>query len=372
MNLLGIVFHFLAVSSFGDRAFSAEIPFTGDDHILLQTELGSFESTVKKYQLSQETVDQFKSLIDKYNILEWIGKPVMPPEIVDGTNAAVCSLTLRFDDETSADITFRETDKETGEAAAKAFRTLFFDSRKDESLISEEEIYPTIKDCREMKETHGPVVAVETNAFSMGMMYGSNQTTIRTIEKIPDKEGMVLVTVKKQAGNKPEVSESKECASDVLEKIREVSEKENLPCWHYVRRDPSKPDCRPVIMDYSSSYSISLFYDDSLITGNPKTKRTLEDNISYLGGEEAVKALRELVSNCVATAGISLEMPQMNLFDQTNGMPLAMAEPAPDFQKMFPGMIQPSQATTAEWTCKGCGKTGLTSKFCPECGYPAE
>jgi hypothetical protein len=206
----------------------------------------------------------------------------------------------------------------------------------------------------------------------MGMMYGSNQTTIRTIEKIPDKEGMVLVTVKKQAGNKPEVSESKECASDVLEKIREISEKENLPCWHYVRRDPSKPDCRPVIMDFSSSYSISLFYDDSLITGNPKTKRTLEDNISYLGGEKVVKSLRELVTECVGTAGISLEMPQMTLFDQSNGMPLAMAEPAPDFQKMFPGMIQPSQATTAEWTCKGCGKTGLTSKFCPECGYPAE
>lgn len=370
MDLLGIVFHFLAVSSFGDRSFSAEIPFNGDDHILLQTELGSFESTVKKYRLSQETVDQFKKLIDKYNILEWIGKPVMPPEIVDGTNAAVCSLTLRFDDGTSSDITFRETDKETGEAAAKAFRTLFFDSRKDESLISEEEIYPTIKECREMKETHGPVVAVETNAFSMGMMYGSNQTTIRTIEKIPDKEGMVLVTVKKQAGNKPEVSESKECASDVLEKIREVSEKENLPCWHYVRRDPSKPDCRPVIMDYSSSYSISLFYDDSLITGNPKTKRTLEDNVSYLGGEKVVKALRELVTECVAAAGISLEMPQMTLFDQSNGMPLTMAEPAPDFQKTFPGMIPKVNAATR--TCKGCGKTGLASKFCPECGYPTE
>ena len=129
MDLLGIVFHFLAVSSFGDRSFSAEIPFNGDDRILLQTELGSFESTVKKYRLSQETVDQFKKLIDEYKILEWIGKPVTPPEIVDGTNAAVSSLTLRFDDGTSADITFRETDKETGEAAAKAFRTLFFDSR---------------------------------------------------------------------------------------------------------------------------------------------------------------------------------------------------------------------------------------------------
>lgn len=372
MDLSGIVFHFLAASSFGDRAFSMEIPFTGDDHILLQTELGSFESTVKKYRLSRETFDQFKNLIDEYKILEWIGKPIAPLEITDGSNKTISSLTLRFDDGTNADITFREADKETGEKAAKAFRMLFFDSGKEENLISKEEIYPTIKECREMEETHGPVVAVETHAFSMGMMYGSNQTTIRTIEKIPDKEGMVLVTVRKQAGNKPEVSESKECASDVLEKIREISEKENLPCWHYVRRDPSKPDCRPVIMDFSSSYSISLFYDDSLITGNPKTKRTLEDNISYLGGEKVVKALRELVTECVETAGISLEMPQMNLFDQTNGMPLAMAEPVPDFQKMFPGMIQPSQATTAEWTCKGCGKTGLTSKFCPECGHPKE
>lgn len=370
MDLSGIVFHFMAASSFGDMVFSMEIPFTGDDHILLKTELGSFESTVKKYKLSRETVDQLKNLIDEYKILEWTGKPAAPLEITDDSNKTMSSLTLRFKDGTGTDITFREVDKETGEKAAKAFRTLFFDSGKEENLISKEEIYPTIKECREMKETHGPVIAVETHAFSMGMMYGSNQTTIRTIEKIPDKEGMVLVTVRKQAGNKPEVSESKECASDVLEKIQEVSEKENLPCWHYVRRDPSKPDCRPVVMDYSSSYSISLFYDDSLITGNPKTKRTLEDDISYLGGEKVVKSLRELVTGCVETAGINLEMPQMNLFDQSNGMPLTMNAEAPDFQKMFPGMIPMVNAATR--TCKGCGKTGLTSKFCPECGYPAE
>ena len=107
----------------------------------------SFESTVKKYKLSQETIDQFKKLIDEYNIPEWIGKPVAPPEVINGSNADVSSLTLRFADGTSAGITFRETDKETGEEAAKAFRKLFFASANDESLISEENIYPTIKDC---------------------------------------------------------------------------------------------------------------------------------------------------------------------------------------------------------------------------------
>ncbi len=368
MDLTGIVFHFNAISSFDDHTFIAEIPFTGDDHILLRTERSSFESTVKKYKLSQETIDQFKKLIDEYNIPEWIGKPIAPPEVINGSNASVCSLTLRFADGTSAGITFRETDKETGEEAAKAFRKLFFASANDECLISEENIYPTIKDCREMKETHGPVVAVETHGFSMGMMYGSNQTTIRTIEKIPDKEGMVRVTVRKQAGDKPEVSESRECASDVFEKIQAISEKENLPCWHYVRRYPSKPDNRPVVMDYSSSYSISLFYDDSLITGHPKTKRTLDDNISYLGGAEVVNALRELVTGCVETAGISLEMPQMTLFDQARGMPVT-ADPKP----LFPiGSMTMAAAPSTAWTCKNCGKTGLSSKFCPECGNARE
>ena len=368
MDLSGIVFHFRYNCSFDDTFFSGEIPFTGDEPVMTRTKLSSLETTVEKFKLSQETVSQFKNLIDEFSVLDWIGKPAAPLEIADDSNKTECSLTLNFEDGTSADITFRETDKETGEKAAKSFRMLFFDSGKEEDLISKEEKYPTIKDCREMKETHGPVVAIETHAFSMGMMYGSNQTTIRTIEKIPDKEGMVLVTVKKQAGDKPEVSESKECASDIFSKIQEISDKENLPCWHYVRKDPSKPDCRPVVMDYSSNYSISLFYDDSHITGHPKTKRTLEDYISYLGGEEVIKALRELVSNCVGTAGISLDMPQMNLFDQTNGMPIAMAQAAPDFQKTFPGMIPPANAAT--WTCKVCGKSGLISKFCPECGYP--
>lgn len=368
MSLSGIVFRFNTVSSFDDTTTVADIPFTGSKPEMTVTKRSSLESVLKKYKLSSEIIGKFKALIDEYKICEWTGKPVSPLEIAAGDSTTViCSLTLRSDDGTSADITFRETDKETGNNALKAFRKLFFNSQKDEDLISKEEFYPTIKDCREMKETHGPVVAIETHSFSMGMMYGSNQTTIRMIEKIPEKEGIVLVTVRKQAGDKPEVSESKECASDVLEKIREISDKENLPCWHYVRRDPSTPDNRPVVMDYSSNYSISLYYDDSLITGHPKTKRTLGDNISYLGGDEVIDSLRKLVTECVEAAGISLEMPQMTLFDQSCGMPL-IANAAPDFPEMFSGMNQANKAMG--WTCKGCGKTGLISKFCPECGHP--
>ena len=63
MDISGIVFHFRAISSFDDHTFIADIPFAGDDHILLRTERSSFESTVKKYKLSQETIDQFKKLI---------------------------------------------------------------------------------------------------------------------------------------------------------------------------------------------------------------------------------------------------------------------------------------------------------------------
>ena len=93
--------------------------------------------------------------------------------------------------------------------------------------------------------------------------------------------GIPKLSVKnrKKAGNEPETSDSRELRSDILAKVQEISDRENLPCWHYACVDPSIPVDRSMMpMDYSSSDCVNIYYDDSLITGCPRIKRTIGES----------------------------------------------------------------------------------------------
>lgn len=394
MTVAGINYKFITVSTFSDHTFEAEIPLTGNDPVITQISRGSCETNICKYTLTREAADRYLALIDKYKLIEKIGKEAAPPKLAEKDHTSVLSLlTIRFDDGTSGTVTFREAPEDESKEAAEEFRKLYFGLTKEENRISEENEYPSIKECRGIIEEHGPVVAVETGHYSSGMMYNSNQTVTRIVEKVEGKEGTVLVTVKKQTGDRPEVSDSKEVTSDILSKIQELSDKENLPGWNYVCVDPSKPrDMSMIVMDYSSNSWLNIYYDDSLITGCPRVKRTIGEKAYDMGGSEVIQAIRELVGECETASGINVAMPQFNLFDQANGMPV-MADPQ-SVQKPFIGMgMQKFMAMnqtsdnaqgTAEgkagpdansvnpdgsWNCK-CGAINLAGKFCSECGYP--
>ena len=97
------------------------------------------------------------------------------------------------------------------------------------------------------------------------MMYNSNIWRRQTIRKIPDKEGFVRVTLYRKQGDLPEQTDIKEVESDIFTGIQEISDKENIPVWHYASIDPSIPP-EFVVMDYSASSCINVYYDDSLIT----------------------------------------------------------------------------------------------------------
>ena len=149
----------------------AEIPFEGDDLSVTEIARESICTTYKKYSQTQDVIDQFKALIEKYNVMDWIGKtPALPKKIECDSKGELSYLTLRFEDGSSATVTFREVPEELGKEAEAEFTKLFFSCIKDEKKISEEETYPTLKECRELKEEHGPVVAVETSTFENGMM----------------------------------------------------------------------------------------------------------------------------------------------------------------------------------------------------------
>ena len=384
MNITGINFKFTMINISEDHTFDHttewDIPFTGEDLVITKFVREEIHTKICKYPLDQKIISRIKALIDKYGIADWIGKtPALPKIIEPGKSATPRFLTLRLDDGTESEITFREVDANAGNEASSEFSKLFFDLTTDDKKLSEELTYPTLKECRNLKEKHGPVVAVETSSFEMGMMYNSNIWYRQLIEKIPDKEGFVRVTLRRKQGDLPEQTETKDVASDILDKVQEISEKENLPVWNYAAIDPSIPP-EYVVMDYSASSNINVYYDDSLITGAPKIKRTIGESACKMGGKEVDKAISMLIRECVAASSAHIEVSTVNPFlapATQGGMPGAPGV-MPQFMGMGTFMNQTQQtpaagtsepAPTGPWDCT-CGQKGNTGKFCPECGGP--
>ena len=380
MNITGISYKFIMFNLTSDHVFDAEIPFTGDETVLTKITRSSYESKVEKFKLSKEAIGQYLALIDKYNITEWIGKTPSEPEVYKDEGLHQASfMTLNFDDGSTVDITFRENE-ETGIEASEEFRKLFFSLTNKDNLISDEMVYPSLKECRAMHEIHGPVVAVKTSHYTSGMMYNSNVTTTKKIEKIEGKRGTVLVTITRKAGDLPEETDSKEIESDIFEKIQEISDKENLACWHYACIDPSIPVDRSMIpLDFSSNFSFSVFYDDSLITGCPSVMRTIGESACKLGGSEVSDAVCELINECVNASGAKIESPTVNPYIAAAykngeipsqnafiglGMAMGTTPPVPD-TSAGSSTLNPD----GTWGCS-CGTKGLTGKFCSECGSP--
>ena len=385
MNITGIYYKIVFISVDSDHTFAhvmeAEIPFEGDDRSVTQIARESYCTAYKKYSQTQDTIDQFKALIGKYGILDWIGKtPALPKKIECDSRGKQSYLTLRFDDGSSSTVTFREVAEEIGKEAESEFTKLFFSCIKDEKKISEEETYPTLKECRELKEEHGPVVAIETSHYESGMMYNSNIWYTQTIEKIPDKEGVVKVTLKRKQGDLPEQTDSKEVESDIFSKVQEISDRENLPVWNYAALDPKLP--REIVFDYSSSSNINIYYDDTLITGASGIKRTIGEAACKMGGSEVDKQLSELIKECVKLSGAKIEVSTANPYlytaaEQPGAMPFVGMDmnqmAAVQMKNMYAMSSTPASAAPGNpdepWNCP-CGQTGLTGKFCPECGNP--
>lgn len=299
--------------------------------VMTKTTRESNHTEIKKFNITQENIDQLLALIERYNVTEWIGKPSSAPAIIDVEKAAeVAVLELELDDGSKSGITFREVPEDTGTEAEDAFRTLLFQSAVDDKMTSKEVVYPSLKESRKIIEKHGPVVAVEISSYESGMMYGSNVSRRQIIERIPDKDGVVKVTVKSKQGNNPEESGSMETGSDIISKIQEISDRENLPSWHYACTDPSIPP-EFIVCDYSSSSCINIYYDDSLISGATRIKRTIGEAAEKTGGAEVSKMLYKMIRECVEASG--------------------------------------AKPRSLSYVCE-CGHTGRGDKFCPNCGKP--
>lgn len=382
MTITGIIFKSTMINISESHTFDHttewNMPFEGGEPVITKITRDETDTKICKYPLDQDIISQIKDLIAKYGITDWTGKTPAAPKIIEpGKSGTVCILTLRYVDGTESEITFREVDGNTGNEASSEFSKLFFNLTKDDKKLSEVVTYPTLKECRNLKEKHGPVVAVETSSFSSGMMYNSNVWFTQNIKRIPGKEGFVRVTLKRKQGNLPEQTDTKDVASDIFTKVQEISDRENLPVWNYAAIDPSTPP-EYVVMDYSASSSLSIYYDDSLITGAPKIKRTIGEAACKMGGKEVDQILTKLINECVSQSGAEIEISTVNPYlatvsDGTSGTMTGFMGMgtfhALNVAQQAPADNTSSDASCTTWNCK-CGQTGLTSKFCPECGNP--
>ena len=146
MTVTSINYKWIIVNTFSDIITEAEIPLTGDDPVITTTVRESYETRIKKYNLSKEDADRYTALIGKYNLTELTGKDNPVPEVSDENSTNVCAmLTLRFDDGSTGKITLWEKPAGLYAEAASEFRLLFFDLTKDDNKISEETVYPSLK-----------------------------------------------------------------------------------------------------------------------------------------------------------------------------------------------------------------------------------
>ena len=236
--------------------------------------------------------------------------------------------------------------------------------RSDDNKISDGQLYPSIAELMEIKEEHGPVVGIEKYAFSSGMMVNSNVSRITTIDKIGDGKAKVSFTYR--AGNLPEIHAEEETECDIFGRLNELSEKENIPALCYAHLSPDAP--REIVYDYSSSASISLIYDDSAITGVPRVKKTLGDDLWKLKGD-LMHSVNDIINEVCNGTSIDFNPawpgpgPQAGSGNNMGMWMMTMTPPAPVPQ-------QPAQTSTddGEWLCT-CG-TKNTGKFCYNCGMP--
>ena len=136
MTVTGITYRFSTLSRTMERTLEADIRLTGEDLVITETVRSTMETEVRRYGFSRETADEFLALIERFNVTSWAGKTPSSPKTADaGSTCTVSFLTLRSDDGSSADITFRETDETTGNEAAEAFRKLYFSTVRNADNI---------------------------------------------------------------------------------------------------------------------------------------------------------------------------------------------------------------------------------------------
>ena len=186
-----------------------------------------------------------------------------------------------------------------------------------------------IKKLMKHPETHGPLLKCSYSASSNGMMYNSNTLHSISVSKEGDKQ---IIQLRDKEAFQDATGADYLASGDVLGELKAFIDRENFAAFAALE-DQKSPG---PVMDYSSSSSITLRFDDSPVGGSPFTYITIRPS-----------ALR--------WNGVG------HLADELNAILNAAVENA--------ALIPPPEGS---WTCKNCGTPGNTGDKCAGCPIPKQ
>ena len=229
--------------------------------------------------------------------------------------------------------------------------------------------YPTLKELRALKETHGPLIEAEWSGSASGMMFGDLS---RFSMKLVRTDGGTKLFDMEMKSFQPAITKTYAADDSVWDKLQKIADDENLAAWRHLRADPDK---QMIVYDHSSSASISLVFDDSAVGGRgPKRISIGREEVRQQGGSEVWNAVCDILKSCADTGRLLEESTEPNPY--VDGRPpfmgMGMGVPVrPDREPVKPKeTAKAAEAVPGTWTCPACGNTGNTGKFCPECGQP--
>ncbi len=228
------------------------------------------------------------------------------------------------------------------------------------------EHYPTLKEVRSLRETHGPLIAVNWVYHASGMMMGDVSSDELDLRR---NDGKLQLTHRKMDAYCPIIISIYEAEESLLEQLQQISDRENLPAWDHLKVDP---DQRLMVLDFSSSSSIRLVYDDSLIGSIPHFQSNIDrEAVNQQGGDDVYDEIVSLLRAACREENLKERRKETNPH-APHGAPWVKKKTnrpeKPDKPEKKAGEHEISE--DGSWTCGKCGARGNTGKFCCECGYP--
>ncbi len=228
--------------------------------------------------------------------------------------------------------------------------------------------YPTLKELRALKETHGPLIEAEWSGSASGMVFGDLS---RFSMKLVRTDGGTKLFDMEMKSFQPAITKTYAVDDSVWDKLQKIADDENLAAWRHLRADPDK---QVIVYDHSSSASIGLVFDDSAVGGRgPKRISIGREGVRQQGGNEVWNAVCDILKSCADTGRLLEESTEPNPY--VDGRPpfmgMGMGVPAAGTGRV---PVKPKETAKAAeampgtWTCPACGNAGNTGKFCPECG----
>ena len=221
--------------------------------------------------------------------------------------------------------------------------------------------YPTLKEVREKKEEHGPLISVTMSSSSSGMMMGSYAKSSLELSRADGEGRLVHMDMKVY---EPVITSVYSAEDEAFEKMQAIADRENLAAWSFLREDPDK---KMIVYDYSSSAGITLVFDDTSVGGSPMETRKIDYGaVSQQGGDEVWKEISDLLYGCIDPGKLLKTEQEPNPYRN----PFTSSGPAVPPVSSDAGT--PSFAYTVRedgtWTCPACGYSENEGRFCAECG----